>query len=288
MQQVLQPVLSGLFTGAIFAILGVGFSLTWGVTRAINVAHAAFAVLAAYIAYWLLQAYKIDPVLSLAVIVPLMFVLGIALYWLLVHPLAARTRELELATMVLTFGLASAMENGMAFIWTPDPRVLSTSYTGQGWQVLGIAVPRAYAVAAGLSLVTVMLLHFFMNRTFTGKAVRSVWQNRDGAALCGINLEGVTAVTYGISIASAGVAGVAMALIYTFDPPSQFGWLIYAFLVVILGGVGSVLGSLLAGLTIGAVIGLSGLIVPFVWSNLLLFILLIALLFLLPGGLLRR
>jgi branched-chain amino acid transport system permease protein len=288
MQQLAQSLTSGLLTGVIFAVLGVGFSLTWGVTRAINVAHTAFAVLAAYVAYWILQIYKIDPAVSVLGIVPLMFLLGLGIYRLFIRPVTTRVRELELASMVLTFGLASAMENGIAFVWTPDPRVLNTSYTGQAWQLLGISVPKAYAVASAISLATVLLLHLFMSRTFTGKAVRAVWQNRDGAALCGIDINVVTAVTYGISMASAGVAGIAMALIYTFDPASQFGWLIYAFLVVIIGGVGSILGSLFAGLLVGAVIGLSGLIVPFVWSNLILFVLLTGLLFIRPGGLLKR
>ncbi|MCL5265268.1 MAG: branched-chain amino acid ABC transporter permease [Chloroflexi bacterium] len=288
MYQVTQSLVSGILTGGIFALLGVGFSLTWGVTRAINVAHAAFAVIAAYVAYWLLQMFHVDPLLALVLIVPLMFSLGVAFHRTLIKPTGERTHDLELASMMLTFGLAAAIENGIAYVWSPDPRVINTVYTGKALSIAGISMPIAHILGFGLALATIAALYFYLERTFTGKAVRAVWQNRVGAALCGIDLERVTSITYGLALASAGVAGVAMALIYTFDPATQFSWLIYAFLVVIFGGVGSVLGSLLAGLFIGIVLGLSGLLIPFAWSNLLLFAMLIAFLFWRPTGLLRR
>jgi len=284
----MQSLVSGILVGGAFALLGVGFSLTWGVTRVINVAHTAFAVLAAYLAYWGTKLYGIDPVLSLVFIVPLFFLLGILFHETLIKPIAHRTRDLGLASMVLTFGLGAALENGMAWIWTPDPRVLGTAYVGKALLVGSIALSYGPLIAFALAVVTLAALYAFLHRTYTGKAVRAVWQDREGAALAGVNLGRVTRLTYGVSMITAGVAGVAMALMYTFDPTTNFAWMIYAFLVVIFGGVGSVLGAALAGLMIGLILGVSGVFIPLTWVNLVLFVFLIVLLLVRPSGLLRR
>lgn len=288
MYELVQSLISGILVGGAFALLGVGFSLTWGVTRVINVAHAAFAVLAAYLAYWATKSYRVDPVLSLVVIVPLFFVLGVAFHELLIKPTAKRTRDLALSSMVLTFGLTAALENGMAWVWTPDPRVLNTAYTGKAFLVGPIAFSYGPMIGFLLAAVTLTALYAFLHRTYTGRAVRAVWQDREGAALSGVNLSRVTSITYGASMVTAGVAGVAMALQYTFDPATNFGWMIYVFLVVIFGGVGSVLGAALAGLVIGIILGVTGVFVPLTWVNLVLFVFLIALLLVRPSGLMRR
>lgn len=283
-----QSTVSGLLVGSVLAVLGMGFSLTWGVTQVLNIAHAAFALLAAYLSYWATARWGIDPVMTLLVIVPLLFGLGVALHEGLIKITARRTADLALSSMILTFGLAVIMENMMQWLWTPDPRVLKTAYTGEAFFVGPIALQTTHLVSAGLAAVTIAALYVFVRHTVTGKAVRAVWQNPIGAALSGVNLGRVTSVTYGIAVATAGVGGVAMALIYTFDPATHMAWLIYIFLVVILGGVGSVLGAALAGLIIGLVIGVTGVFIPLVWVNLVLFLLLILLLLIRPSGLLQR
>lgn len=283
-----QSLISGVMIGCAFAVLSVGFSLTWGVTHVLNIAHAAFALLGAYLAYWASTTLGIGPVMALLVIVPLFFLGGVAMHGSLIKLTARRSHDLALSSMILTFGLAAIMENGMAAAWTSDPRVLQTAYTGKSIFVGPIALQQTYLVSAGLALVTILLLHLFVNRTLTGKAVRAVWQNPVGAALSGVHINRVTSLTYGLAIATAGVGGVAMAQIYAFDPASHMVWLVYIFLVVILGGVGSVLGSALAGLIIGVTIGVTGVFVPLVWVNLILFLLLVAMLLIRPSGLLQR
>ncbi|MFS8543421.1 MAG: iron chelate uptake ABC transporter family permease subunit, partial [Limnochordales bacterium] len=221
-------------------------------------------------------------------LVPLFFILGVVLHEVLIKVAARRTKELGLASMIFTFGLASFMENGMAYVWGPGPRVLNTAYTGAAVHLLGISIPLTHAYGALLGLATIGLLYGFLYHTFPGKAVRAVWQQRDGAALCGIPLHRVTALTYGVSIASASVAGVAMALIYSFTPATYMVWLVNVFLIVIVGGVGSLLGAAAAGLIVGLVSSLSVLVMPFVWTNLALFGLLILVLLVRPSGLLKR
>jgi branched-chain amino acid transport system permease protein len=180
------------------------------------------------------------------------------------------------------------LENGMSSLWKPDPRVLNTVYTGKSLALGSVALPLASLISAGLAVLTIGAIYFFLYHSYSGRAVTAVWQDREGAALAGINLRWVTALAYGVAIAAAGVGGVAMSLVYTFSPATHFSWLIYVFLVVIFGGVGSVLGAGLAGLIIGLVIGVAGNFVPYTWVNLVLFVMLILLLLVRPRGLMRR
>ncbi|NNJ11176.1 branched-chain amino acid ABC transporter permease [Chloroflexales bacterium ZM16-3] len=283
-----QSLVSGLLIGSAFAVLSVGFSLAWGVNHVLNVAHTTFAILAAYIGYWALKVWGLDPVFTLVGIGPLFFVIGVVLHETLIKMTARRTNDLVLSTMVLTFGLAVIVENVMQSVWTPDPRIVETAYTGKALNIGPISLAFTNLVSFALAAVTIAGLYLFSSTTYTGKAVRAVWQNPTGAALAGINLTRVTSITFGLSLATAGVGGVAMSLIYAFDPATHLAWLIYVFLVVILGGVGSILGATLAGLIIGLIIGVSGVFIPLVWVNFVLFVLLIALLLIRPDGLLRR
>ena len=283
-----QSLVSGLMIGAVYAVLGVGFSLTWGITKVINIAHAAFAVLAAYIAYWLIKVYGIDPVLSLIVVVPTFFLIGVGLHELVMARVAKGAHDLSMASMVLTFGLAGILENGMAMAWAPDPRVLNAPYTGKAFQVGMVSIPITHAISFALAMTTIAVLFWFLHYTYVGRAVTAVWQDRDGAALSGVDLRRVTAITYGVALAAAGVAGVALSLVYTFSPSTHLIWLILVFLVVIFGGVGSVLGAALGGLIIGLVTGITGNFVPFAWVNLIMFGLLILVLLVKPKGLMRR
>src|SRR5690606_14251291 len=285
---VVQAVVTGLLIGLTFAVLAVGFGLMWGTTGVVNIARSAFAVLAAFLSLVASRQWGLDPIAALVGLVPLFFILGVVLHEVLIKVAARRTKELGLASMIFTFGLASFMENGMAYVWGPGPRVPDTAYTGAAVHLLGISIPLTHAYGALLGLATIGLLYGFLYHTFPGKAVRAVWQQRDGAALCGIPLHRVTALTYGVSIASASVAGVAMALIYSFTPATYMVWLVNVFLIVIVGGVGSLLGAAAAGLIVGLVSSLSVLVMPFVWTNLALFGLLILVLLVRPSGLLKR
>ncbi len=266
--------------------MGVGFSLTWGVLRVINIAHAAFGVLAAYIAYWLLVKLKVDPLLSLLLTLPCFFLGGMIVHRLFIQPIS-RAKEMIVSSMVLTFGLAIVVENIMLWLWKPDPRVLNPSYSGQAIFLGEIAFPIAQVIGFGLSAAGIGLLHFFLNHTHTGKAVQATWQDQEGAALMGIDLQRVSRIAFGLAISTAGLGGVSMALMYTFDPPVPNFWLIYMFLVVIVGGVGSVPGTAAAGLLLGVITGLCMAFVPYQWINVITFGLLVLTLLVRPQGLFK-
>ncbi|MDP2954519.1 MAG: branched-chain amino acid ABC transporter permease, partial [Chloroflexota bacterium] len=199
----LQSLLSGVFLGGIFALLTVGFSLSWGIMKVLNLSHAVFAVLAAYIAYWLLVGARIDPLVSLLIVVPLFFLLGIAVYRLLLAPLG-RARDIPMASTVLTFGLAIVVENSMAYAWKPDARLFKTAYIGASLPLGDLFVPLGPFLGFLLSVIAIGLIYYFLHNTYTGKAVQATWQEPEGAALVGISLGRVSTITFGLAMASAG------------------------------------------------------------------------------------
>lgn len=283
-----QAVISGLLMGGTYSAIAVGFSLTWGVTNVINIAHPAFALLGAYIAYWVLHFWGIDPLLSLLIIVPISFFLGIVSHRCLFKPLSTRTRNLTASSMVLTSGLVIVVENIILISCKADPRVITTAYTGKSLFIAGVALPITSLISFVLALITCVVLYVFLHNTYEGKAVRAVWQQKEGAMLCGINTSHVTDITYGISFASAGVGGVCMGMMYSIEPAIHSTWLIYIFLIVIAGGLGSIRGTVFSGLLIGLIIGLAGFVLPYVWVNLILFGLLLIVLLIKPEGLFQQ
>jgi branched-chain amino acid transport system permease protein len=284
MSELLQGVVSGLLVGLTYAILGVGFSLTWGAIGVINISHSTFAVLAAYLSYYSITRYQINPVLSLVVIIPLFYLVGVLINKTLIITLEKKTRHIGFASMVLTFGIAIILENLMLEAFSADPRLLKAAYLIVSYKIGDVYISGGQIIATLLSSVTLIIIYFFLYFTHTGKAVRAFEQEPQGAALIGINTGQVGSATVGIAIASAGVAGVAMSLIYPFEPAVHLHWLIVIFLVVILGGVGSVPGTLIAGLVVGLIVTVSGVWIPYSLVNLVMFITLILILAVRPKG----
>ncbi len=281
---ILETIISGVLIGGIYALLSVGFSLTWGTMKVLNISHAVFAVFGAYFTYWLFIKSRIDPLTSLPIQVCLLFLMGGFVYKLVIRPVT-KAKDIIMASMVVTFGAAIVIENIMSFFWRPDPRILKPSYIGTSLFIGDIVIPKGPLIGFALAILAISILYLFLHYTFTGKAVQATWQNPIGAQLVGINSGQVSLITFGLSIASAGIAGVAMAFIYAFYPSVQMVWTLYVFLVTIVGGVGSVLGTGIAGLVIGFITGISAAFLPFVWVNVLLFTFLLFILLLKPEGL---
>lgn len=288
MTELPQAIVSGALVGMAYAILGVGFSLTWGATGVINAAHAGFAVLGAYFGYMAQQWWGIDPLVSILGIVPVFFLVGLGFHAVLVRPLKRRVTNAAMASVVLTFGVAIVLENLTAVAFTANPRLLKTDYILATLQLGPVTISGGQAVAAGLSVAVLLVVGWFLYRTYTGRATRAVEQQLEGAMVAGINVRRVNAVTYGIAFATAGVAGVALSMMYAFAPGTHLDWLVVTFLVVILGGVGSVLGVTVAGLAAGLVVAIATLYVPYAWANLVMFVGLLLTLLLRPRGLFSR
>jgi branched-chain amino acid transport system permease protein len=281
---ILQCLVSGLMMGAVFALLGVGFSFAWGVMKVINIAHAAFALLGAFLAYSALAKWKVDPVVTSAALVPVLFLTACLIYRIAIKPITI-AKDVMVSSMIVTFGLTIILENLMLLIWSSDPRVLTTSYITKVIILGPLYFQYPRLIASGMSFVSIILIYAFMKKTYTGKAVRAAWQEPDGARLYGVNFDRINMVTFGLALASAGAGGVGMAFMYSFEPSVHNLWLIFIFLVVILGGVGNLLGTAVAGLIVGVITGLGFAFLPYQWVNVATFGLLMVILIFRPQGL---
>ncbi len=270
--------------GAIYGLLGVGFSLVWGTMKVINIAHAAFAVLGAYIAYALLSIFGLDPLFGFFIMLPFLFLGGMLFYKIVISPVT-HAKDVVVSSMVVTFGCAIIIENLISLIGSPDPRVFTTSYTGKAFFIGPFAFQWPHAIGAIVSFAGMVFLYVFLKRTHTGKALRASWQQPEAAKLYGINLNKISGIAFGLAISSAGLGGIAMGYVYSFDPHTHNFWLIYIFLVVILGGVGNILGTIFSGLLIGILNGLSLALFPYQWVNVITFGILILILIIRPTGL---
>jgi branched-chain amino acid transport system permease protein len=283
---ILQSVFGGIMMGSVYALLGVGFSLTWGVMKVINISHAAFGLLGSFLAYTFLKEWGIDPVVSLAFSVPFLFCCACLIYRALIAPIS-KAKAVVVSSMILTFGVAIILENLMLLIWGPDPRVLTPWYASHVVILGPFYFQYTRLIGFGLAVIGISAIHFFLRRTMTGKAVRAAWQQSDAAQLYGINLKRISMISFGLAVASAAVGGVGLAYLYSFEPYAHNFWLVNLFLVVIVGGVGNVLGTAAAGVIIGVITGLCLAFLPYQWVNPLTFGLLMVILLLRPEGLFR-
>ncbi len=272
-----QSILSGVFVGALYGLMGLGLSLSWGLLRLINLAHFAFAFLAAYLCYQL-ATMGMDPLLTLAVIVPLFFALGAGLHWVMV-----RFAVTPFNSLLLTFGLTGIAESIIQAIWTADFRKLESSYAHQKFKVgeLFVPIPEfiTLLLAVGLCFAVWAVLRF----TDLGKAMRAAAQDAPVAAAFGVNQKALGLMLAGTCAALASVAGVCLALSFTLAPSQMYAWIGVVFAAVMLGGLGSALGPLIAGTLIGVSEAITMAVTAPSWAPIVSFTLLIFILVLRPG-----
>jgi branched-chain amino acid transport system permease protein len=273
-----QSALSGIFIGSLYGLLGLGLSLSWGLLHIINLAHFAFAFLAAYLCYQLASVGGMDPLLTLALIVPLFAALGIAVQWLL-----ARFAVSPLNSLLATFGLAAIVEAGIQAVWTADFRKLESTYAGAKLRVGALFVPVPELLTLVLSVALALGIFAAMRYTNLGRALRALAEDAPIAAAFGINAKAHALMIAGVCGALAGVAGVCLALSFTLTPSSIYAWVGVVFAAVMLGGLGAALGPLVAGVVIGVSEAATMAAASPSWAPIVSFTLLIALLLLRPG-----
>jgi branched-chain amino acid transport system permease protein len=273
-----QSALSGLFIGSLYGLLGLGVGLSWGLLHIINLAHFGFAFLAAYLCYQMASVGGMDPLLTLAVIVPLFFLLGVAVQWLL-----TRFAVTPLNSLLATFGLTAIIEAGIQAGWTADFRKLESVYAGQKFRVGELFVPVPELITLSFALALSFGIWAAMRYTDLGRAMRALAEDAPVAAAFGINRRAHALVLAGLCGALAGVAGVCLALSFTLTPSQIYAWVGVVFAAVMLGGLGSALGPLTAGIIIGVSEAVTMVFASPSWAPIVSFTLLIALLLLRPG-----
>lgn len=278
----LQIVLSGVLLGGLYACMAISFSLIWGVTNLINLAHGAMIIVGAYITWVLVTYAGWDPFLTLPVSAAALFAFGYLLQGLLLN----RVMQTSLfMTLVLTFGLNMLLINVNIALFTADIRSITTSYAHLALQVGEIRLPYTRIAAFLIALSLTGALHLFLNHTRAGQAIRATAQHRRAASLQGIDTAGIHALTFGIGSAMAGAAGSLIAILYSFSPVSGDALTLKSFVIVVLGGLGSMAGALVAGIVLGVAENLvSGFLAPG-YRDAVGFLLLLLILLVRPRGL---
>lgn len=274
-------ILNGLMTGAVYALVALGLTLVYGVLHIINFAHGSLLMLALYGVYFLYTLLGIDPYLAFPIMVPAMFVLG---YVLQRTVIGRAMRGPDGNVMLVTLGLSIIIENLALYLWHADTRTINTPY-GFSTVDLGIAliaVPKLVAFAG--ALVVALILWLIMARTDLGRAIRAVAKERQGARLVGIDVDHVCAMSFGIGMACLGAAACLLLPSVYAEPGVGRGFVLIAFTVVVLGGMGSFVGALLGGLIIGVTESICGLFLGESLGQIGIFALFIAVLMFRPTG----
>lgn len=282
----IQVAIVGLLTGGVYALMVSGLTLIFGVLRVINIAHGAFLVFSAYIAYWLLTVYGLDPTLSVVVSVPLFFIIGIVVQRFMI----SRVRGDPGLTVLVTFALAIMLEGGMGAVWQSTGRSVRTFYTGIVFplQLAGVTVRLPLIRVGGfvLALFALGVLYVLLTRSDLGRAIRATIQNPVAAQLVGVDVARINAVAFGIGLATVAAGGALFSLIWTFNAASHEVWISKMLSIIVLGGMGSLPGALAASLLMGVAESVSAVTMTTYLSPIVFYLILFLTLIFRPQGLL--
>ena len=282
---VIQLIINGLLLGGIYALISIGLTLIFGVLEIINFAHGEFLMLSMYASYWLFQLLGVDPYLSLLMVIPIFFLIGLAVQRIIIQPIINAP---PLNQIFATVGLSLVLQNVALFFWKADYRTVRTAYSALCLKTSGLMIsfPRLVAFLLALAIISVLLI--FLKRTYTGKAIRALAQERRAAMLMGINIYRTYQIAFGIGIACVGAAGAMLIPIYYAFPTVGALFVLIAFVVVVLGGYNSLVGALIGGLIIGIVEAFSGFYLSPHLKEAIYFVIFILILLLRPTGLFGR
>ena len=271
-----QSVLSGVFIGALYGLLGLGLSLSWGMLRQVNLAHFALAFLGGYLTFQL--AGRLDPFVTLAVTLPVFFLAGCALHWFL-----SRYAADMLNTLLVTFGLTTIIEAAIQWIWTADFQRMESHYSAIRWKVGAFYISFVDLVTLLFAMLLCGAMWALIRFTDFGRAARAMTEDPAMAAAFGVNEKRLGYVISGLAAAFAAVAGLCLALTHTLAPVQIYAWMGVVFAGVMIGGLGSALGPLLAGLLIGISEAVTMAVIAPTWAPLVSFTLLIAIILFRPA-----
>jgi branched-chain amino acid transport system permease protein len=276
---------SGLVLGGIYALVGAGLNLIFGVIKIINFAQGALLMFGAYLSYWIVIWTDIDPYLTLPFVVLGMGLLGYIIQITLINPVLGQERTSQL---LITFGISLLIQNGALALWGPEIRFVETFVGYKTFDLFGIRVGASSAIAIAGAATIISIFFLFLNKTRTGIAIRAVAQQSDSALLSGIDVKKIYALAFAIGSAMVGAASVLIVPIYDIFPlmGEQFG--VIAFIVVVLGGLGHIQGAAVAGVFLGVTQNLFAVYVSNQLSIAILFLIFLVTLLFRPQGIFIR
>jgi branched-chain amino acid transport system permease protein len=282
----LQTLISGVLVGGIYCLIGLGLTVIFGVMRIINACHGDLIMIAMYLSYYLHRSTGLEPLLSVIVTAPCLFLLGYVIQRVFVARL--RGSYAEDNSLLLTFGLGLILANAVLLLFTADFRVVETAYSRAVWHVAGLSINVSYLFSFAMALVVTGLLYLFFMRSDLGMAIRATTQNRMAAGLVGVDVARVSWISFGLGAALAGVAGALLTPIFYLYPTVGSLFTIKAFEVVVLGGMGSISGAIYGGLALGIVESLGAVYVSTGYKDAIGFIAFVLVLVFRPAGLVGR
>lgn len=278
-------ILQGVLTGLIYGLMALGLSVIFGVVRVVNFAHGEFGVVGMYATFLLFHLYGLDPLVTMLPLAALFFLLGFVLQATIVHRFVGRPDHEQ---FILLVGLAIIIVNGLLMIFGPDARPANLPYGFDSYLIGSVIIDKARLYAAAAALAVAASLFFFFRHTHTGTAIRACADNLVGAGVVGLNVKRLYALTFGIGLACVGAAGSLMVTISDAIPTLGPAYTLLAFIIVIIGGLGSMTGALVGGVLIGVSEALAGFVIAPSMKSMFSFALLVAVLVLRPQGLMGR
>lgn len=282
-----QILVNWLLLGSLYGALALGFSLVWGIMNIVNLAHGAFIIVGAYTAFWMYTQLHIDPYIGIPLTMAVLFIIGWVVQYVAINRVI---RAPLLVTFLLTFGLDLLIADIVQQIFSSDLRSINTAYAGNGLDIGSIHIAFDRLIAAAIAVLLTAALNYFLTRTRTGNAILATGMDRDAARLMGINIRNTYALTFAIGAALAGAGGAMLAELYPFNPSAGGTFTLRAFVIVVLGGLGSPWGTLVGGLAFG----LAETVVPLIpgvgpgYDDAIAFAVLVVVLIFRPNGLLGK
>jgi branched-chain amino acid transport system permease protein len=285
----LQNAIFGLLVGGLYGLAAVGLSLVFGVLKILNVAHGELVMLGGYAAYWLFTLWKIDPFAALPISALGLGVVGVLLYQILFSRLIYSGDETKLKNSILIgFGLALTVQTLAILAWKADERIITTAYAGAVIPMGGVVVPLTRLGALAVAFLTLGGLHLFLHRTYPGKSIRATAEDAEAASLVGIPIPRVFLASFGLGTALAGVSGTLVSMTDAVSPAIGLSWTLKALIVVVLGGLGNIFGTFVAGLFLGLAEAVGGFFLGNAYREVMGLVLFLLALSVRPQGLFAR
>jgi len=280
-----QALISGILIGGVYALIGIGLTIIFGVMRVINFAHGELMMIGMYMTFFLFTLFGIDPFVSIVITIPLMFIFGAILQKVFINRIIGSLPQNQI---LLTIGLGLVMSNFMMLAFTSDYKILTTSYSSSSFKLGEISVSQPLAVSFIITTIITAFLYWFLMKTDTGQAIRATAQDREAAQLMGINVKWMSILAFGIGSSLAGTAGALIAPTYYIFPQVGSAFTLKAFVITVLGGMGSIIGATLGGVIIGIVESVGAVTISSDWKDVLVFTIFLLVLLIKPSGLMGK
>jgi branched-chain amino acid transport system permease protein len=288
-ESLVQTLVFGVFVGGIYGIAAIGLALVFGVMKMLNIAHGELVMLGGYVSFWAFSALGLDPFVSLTIVIPALFIIGLILDRAVYRHIVRLPGEEKIKnSLLVSFGLTLVLQNLAQYLFTADERSIQVSYAGDGLNLLGIAMPYTRLGSLMIALVVIMALNHFLHYTYPGKAILATAEDFEAAELAGVNINRMYLLTFALGASLASIAGAFVTVTYGLSPSIGIVWTLKAMIVIVLAGTGSIFGAFPAGILLGVVEALSGTFIGPTYRELVGLVIFLLVLILRPQGLFAR